>query len=98
MSDATEESVRQRLTAFVQTTNGFQLAEKDLELRGPGELLGRRQHGWLRFRIANLLRDRGLLEMARAEATGLISRDPELRDPALSVLRDHLAGFRQASA
>ena len=98
MSEAREESVRQRLTVFVQTTNGFELAEKDLELRGPGELLGRRQHGWLRFRVANLLRDRGLLEMARAEAANLISRDPELHDPALSVLHDHLARFREAVA
>ncbi len=94
ISDAQEDSARQRLQAFVQTPDGFQLAEKDLELRGPGELLGRQQHGWLRFRIADLMRDRSLLEEAREEARGLIERDPELADPAMAVLRARLAQFR----
>ena len=95
VSDATDEAVRARLSAFVETTDGFTLAERDLELRGPGELLGRRQHGWLRFRIANLSRDRALLQSAREEALALIARDPDLRDPSLSVLRERLAQFRQ---
>ena len=95
VSDATDETVRARLSAFVETTDGFTLAEKDLELRGPGELLGRRQHGWLRFRIASLSRDRALLQSAREEALALIARDPDLRDPSLSVLRERLAQFRQ---
>jgi len=73
VSDASDESVRSRLAAFVETTDGFALAEKDLELRGPGELLGPRQHGWLRFRIANLARDRALLESAREEARAKVS-------------------------
>jgi ATP-dependent DNA helicase RecG len=96
VSDAKDEEVRQRLDAFTQTTDGFELAERDLEQRGPGELLGRRQHGWLRFRIANLSRDRTLLELAREEALALIDRDPDLRGPAVSVLRDRLIRFRQA--
>jgi ATP-dependent DNA helicase RecG len=91
MSDATDEAVRARLAAFVETTDGFQLAEQDLEQRGPGELLGRRQHGWLRFRIASLSRDRTLLESARQEALALVSRDPDLRGPSGAVLRDRLA-------
>ena len=95
VSDATEEPVRQRLDAFAHTTDGFQLAEKDLELRGPGELLGRRQHGWLRFRIANLARDRSLLESAREEALRLVDRDPQLRDASVTVLRERLTRFRQ---
>ena len=98
VSDAEDESVRQRLAAFLRTTDGFELAEQDLEQRGPGELLGRRQHGWLRFRIANLLRDRGLLEAARQEAGALIRQDPELRDPSLAALRRRLAQFRKSSA
>ncbi|MBI4341857.1 MAG: ATP-dependent DNA helicase RecG [Candidatus Omnitrophica bacterium] len=98
VSDAAEEGVRQRLRAFVETTDGFQLAEKDLQQRGPGELLGRRQHGWLRFRIANLARDHALLEEARDDATELISRDPELRDPALAALRSRLALIRQQAS
>ncbi len=98
VSDATEASVRQRLQAFVETTNGFRLAEFDLEQRGPGELLGRRQHGWMRFRIADLAHDRVSLEAARAEAEALIRQDPELRAPELAGLRERLARFRQRPA
>jgi ATP-dependent DNA helicase RecG len=98
VSDATEEMVRQRLAAFVQTANGFELAQKDLELRGPGQLLGRQQHGWLRFRIAELARHSALLESARKVASNLIERDIELRDPSLTVLREKLTRFRQAAA
>lgn len=98
ISDADDEAIRQRLTAFVKTTDGFQLAEADLEQRGPGELLGRRQHGWLRFRIASLSRDRTLLEEARRDAAILIARDPTLRDPSLAALRDRLARFRAQSS
>ncbi len=95
ISEAQDPAVRQRLSAFAQTTDGFQLAEQDLEQRGPGQLLGRRQHGWLRFRIADLARDRALLESARQEADALIARDPELAEPTLSALRDRLTRFRQ---
>jgi len=95
VSDATDDAVRQRLAAFVRTTDGFELAELDLEQRGPGELLGRRQHGWLRFRIANLSRDRVLLESAREEALALMSRDADLSDPSVSALRARLTRFRQ---
>ena len=97
ISDAAEEGARKRLAAFVETADGFALAEKDLELRGPGELLGRRQHGWLRFRIADLSRDRSLLESAREEARALISRDPQLHDPAAATLRACLARVRASA-
>ena len=80
LSDAVEELARQRLQAFVETTDGFRLAERDLELRGPGELLGRSQSGWLRLRIADLIQDRELVELARKEAVDLIARRPELAE------------------
>jgi ATP-dependent DNA helicase RecG len=95
VSDAEDALVRERLAAFVKTSDGFELAEKDLEQRGPGELLGRRQHGWLRFRLANLVRDGALLETAREEARALASRDPALRDPQLAPLRRRLTQFRK---
>ena len=98
IADAEEEPLRQRLQAFVETSDGFELAERDLEQRGPGELLGRRQHGWLRFRLANLARDRELLESARREAAEVIARDPALRQPSLAALRERLARFRRESA
>ncbi|MBI2884751.1 MAG: ATP-dependent DNA helicase RecG [Candidatus Omnitrophica bacterium] len=90
LSEASDELSRQRLSAFVDTTDGFQLAERDLVLRGPGELLGRDQHGWWRFRVADLARDAGVLEQARREAFALVARDPVLRDPALAALRAKL--------
>ncbi|HEY0785098.1 MAG TPA: helicase-related protein, partial [Acidobacteriaceae bacterium] len=58
----------ERLAAMVRTQNGFELAELDLELRGPGEFFGTRQSGLPDFRVANLLRDRELLEQAKREA------------------------------
>ena len=54
---------------MVATQNGFELAELDLEQRGPGEFFGTRQAGMPEFRVANLLRDRAVLELAKAEAT-----------------------------
>jgi ATP-dependent DNA helicase RecG len=96
IGDVADATARERLSRFVQTTDGFELAELDLEQRGPGELLGRRQHGWLRLRIASLSRrDRDLLELARREARTLVARDPDLRDPQVAVLRRRLARLRQ---
>jgi ATP-dependent DNA helicase RecG len=90
ISDSADEASHKRLSAFVETTDGFRLAEYDLELRGPGELLGKRQSGFLRFRIASLTRDRELLDAAREEAFQLIARDPQLADPNLAVLKQRL--------
>ena len=66
------EEARQRLETMVRTGNGFEIAETDLRLRGPGEFFGTRQHGVLGFHIANPLRDRELLELARREAFAFV--------------------------
>jgi ATP-dependent DNA helicase RecG len=63
----------QRLDAMVRTGNGFEIAELDLEQRGPGEFFGTRQAGMPGFRVANLVRDRDLLELAKREAAALLS-------------------------
>ena len=63
---------RVRLETMVRTTNGFEIAETDLKLRGPGEFFGTRQHGELGFHIANPIRDFEILEMARREALNLV--------------------------
>ena len=62
----------ERLAAMVRTQNGFELAELDLQLRGPGEFFGTRQAGLPDFRVANLLRDRALLELAKDEAAKFV--------------------------
>jgi ATP-dependent DNA helicase RecG len=67
----TEEGER-RLDAMVRTNDGFQIAELDLELRGPGEFFGTRQAGMPSFRVANLIRDRQLLELAKREAASVM--------------------------
>jgi ATP-dependent DNA helicase RecG len=68
----TEEGER-RLDAMVKTNDGFQIAELDLELRGPGEFFGTRQAGMPSFRVANLIRDRKLLELAKREAAAVMA-------------------------
>ncbi len=82
----TEES-RQRLKAFVASTDGFELAEADFKLRGPGDLFGTKQHGLPPLRIADLLRDRELLEEARHDAQALAASDPELAREECAKLR-----------
>jgi ATP-dependent DNA helicase RecG len=68
-----------RLNAMVATQNGFELAELDLQQRGPGEFFGTRQTGLPEFRVANLLRDRAILELAKVEAERFAAKpDPEL--------------------
>jgi ATP-dependent DNA helicase RecG len=66
------DDTRMRLETMVRTTNGFEIAETDLKIRGPGEFFGTRQHGELGFHIANPLRDFELLELARREALSLV--------------------------
>lgn len=67
---------RERLDIMRQTNDGFVIAEKDLHLRGPGEVLGTRQTGEMSFRIANLLRDEDLLEDSKQLAEVLLEKDP----------------------
>jgi ATP-dependent DNA helicase RecG len=72
----------ERLDAMVRTQNGFELAELDLAMRGPGEFFGTRQAGLPEFRVANLLRDRELLELAKEEASRFVARADEESTPA----------------
>ena len=74
------DSAEMRLDAMVRTQNGFELAELDLAQRGPGEFFGTRQAGLPEFRVADLLRDRAVLELAKAEAAKFV----EGPDPALT--------------
>jgi ATP-dependent DNA helicase RecG len=69
---------RERIRIMTTTNNGFIIAEKDLELRGPGEIQGTRQSGALNFRLANIVQDRPLLETARNLSATLLENDPDL--------------------
>jgi len=81
----------QRLTALERTTDGFRIAEADLQQRGPGDFLGTRQAGLPPFRVANLMRDTGLLATARDEALAWLARDPTLTRPESAITRAVLA-------
>jgi len=73
-----------------QTGDGFRIAEADLEIRGPGELMGTRQSGIPDFRVSDILRDGRLLGQARTEAFALARKDPRLEKPEHAVLREVL--------
>jgi ATP-dependent DNA helicase RecG len=79
------DDARVRLEAMERTTNGFEIAETDLKLRGPGEFFGTRQHGELGFYLANPIRDFDLLELARREALSLVEA-PESEAARLRLL------------
>jgi ATP-dependent DNA helicase RecG len=69
---------RERLGIMVQTNDGFKIAEKDLEIRGPGEIEGTRQSGALNFKLVNIVTDKAILEVARTEVEMLLEKDPDL--------------------
>jgi ATP-dependent DNA helicase RecG len=77
----------QRLDVLIHSEDGFEIAEADLRLRGPGELWGVRQSGIPRFRVADLVRDEALLEQAHAAAHEVVKADPLLRSPDHANLR-----------
>ena len=88
------EDGERRLDAMVRTTDGFKIAELDLELRGPGEFFGTRQAGMPSFQVANLIRDRQLLEAAKLEAAAVLAGPNEdfsqqEIDRALRHMRTH---------
>ena len=81
------ETAKARLKILRDTDDGFVIAEEDLRLRGPGELLGTRQSGELEFRMADLAAHDELLAAARDDAKLVLSRDPELKSPRGEALR-----------
>ena len=86
----------ERLDAMVRTQDGFELAELDLTLRGPGEFFGTRQAGLPDFRVANLLRDRKLLELARLEAARFVeSGEKEMSRTSVDIVWAHLKAHWQ---
>jgi ATP-dependent DNA helicase RecG len=98
IAEPSTEEGRRRLEALVRTNDGFEIAQVDLELRGPGEVFGTRQHGLPDFRVANPLRDGALLERAREAASLILAADPRLERPEHEALRRVLLARYEGSA
>ena len=86
VSDNTAESVQKRLKFLCSTSDGFAVAQFDLETRGPGDFFGSRQHGLPTLQIADLMNDTRTLHAAQAEAAALLAADPLLESPEHSLL------------
>ncbi|WP_239575340.1 ATP-dependent DNA helicase RecG [Geomicrobium sediminis] len=91
LSDPTSETGKERMKIMTETTDGFVLAEEDLKLRGPGDLLGKKQSGMPHFRLADPVHDYRALETARQDAQTLIQSDAFWTDAEYEALRNYLS-------
>jgi len=95
MSDYKQsEEARTRLETMVKTNDGFQIAEVDLHMRGPGDIEGTRQSGIMNFKVADIIRDAVILKEARHVAQELLRDDPELQKPENSALKIFLSASK----
>lgn len=89
-SKVSDESYK-RLQIMASTTDGFKIAEEDLAMRGPGDMYGTRQSGVLKFKLADIVQDSGILEQTRVAAIELLTSDAKLLHPQHRALREMLA-------
>jgi ATP-dependent DNA helicase RecG len=91
VTEKMNDTARERIRTLVDSTDGFYISEMDLKLRGPGEFFGTKQSGLPSLRVANILRDAEILEVARREAVDFIARPPSEDDlrRAVAYIRDH---------
>ena len=86
-----------RIETMVRTNNGFEIAETDLKLRGPGDLMGTQQSGVLDLLIADLGRDGQILQRAREVAVDILEKDPDLQHVENSVIKAQIASMRKTT-
>ncbi len=91
VTEKMNDAARERIRTLVESTDGFYISEMDLKLRGPGEFFGTKQAGLPSLRVANILRDADILEVARREAVDFVVRPPSEEDlrRAVAYIRDH---------
>jgi ATP-dependent DNA helicase RecG len=87
---------KKRIETMVRTNNGFEIAETDLQLRGPGDLMGTQQSGVLDLLIADLGKDTKLLQAARETAIEILEKDPDLEHSDNQVIREQVARMRKS--
>ena len=92
------DDAKQRLQIMCETNDGFKIAEKDLEIRGPGDIEGTRQSGLLNFKLANIVEDRKILEAARLASEKIIAEDPSLSSDENQCLKNFLEGEKGKTA
>jgi len=90
IADTTTEDARQRIEAMIEFKSGFDIAQKDLEIRGMGHLIGTEQSGASDIRFADLLGDTRLLNLAQRDARAIITEDPQLLAPNHTLLHQHI--------
>lgn len=88
---------RVRIDTMVRTNNGFEIAETDLKLRGPGDLMGTQQSGGLDLLIADLGKDGAILQKARDVARAILEKDPELRSPSNTSIRQQIDSMKKTT-
>ncbi|WAH35488.1 ATP-dependent DNA helicase RecG [Alicyclobacillus dauci] len=93
LAEAGNETAKARIQTMVQTQDGFAIAEKDLELRGPGEFLGVRQSGLPQFAVGDIVRDQNIMTVAREEATAMLQSDEFWLTPSYEPLRDAISSL-----
>lgn len=98
MTASRSETARERLRALCATNDGFQIAEEDLRLRGPGDFFGKRQHGLPQLKVADFAADMELLKEARQAAEELVAEDPALSRPAHGLLREKVRELFEENA
>ena len=89
---------RERMKIMTSTNNGFEIAEKDLELRGPGDIEGTRQSGALNFRLANIVNDRVMVDVAKKITEDILTLDPDLELPEHHKLKTFLQSQKGKTA
>jgi ATP-dependent DNA helicase RecG len=91
VTEKMNDAARTRIRTLVESTDGFYISEMDLKLRGPGEFFGAKQSGLPSLRVANILRDSEILEIARREAVDFIAHppEPEALRRAVTYIREH---------
>lgn len=98
INESNSQISRERMRILQSSTDGFKISEKDLELRGPGEFFGTRQHGLPELKIANLFTDMDILKLAQKEALRIINEDPYLEQEIHIELKDKIQRMFQNSS
>ncbi|ARU39944.1 hypothetical protein CCB80_01835 [Armatimonadetes bacterium Uphvl-Ar1] len=98
IADATTGDAEERLKVLEETTDGFRIAEADLKIRGPGDVMGTRQSGMLEFKVADLISDGPVLEQARQGAIAILAEDANLSLPANRLMLEQVRKRRSDEA